>query len=311
MFFHSKISFLKKTLVAVALFSFGAQALFADEIHYVGSDFLKGAPADSLNAAIEKKFGQAPDARLRGSTSGEKELRAGTADFALLMLPAGGKNLPEVKSGEWRVFPLAYQVAYVVVAASNPAEKFTFRQLSSIFGNYSDRQAASWEEAGVADFSASLAACVGGRTQTNAVSFFQRKVLPNFALRPFVRTMISDAAAFKECVNAPGTIAIVGTPVPVGMPLKAVAVADDGSSSGNFQTNATPYSPSFVNIYNGDYPLTIPLYVVYPARNRFLLKPVLSHLYSQEMADKLTEAGFLPLSFDMRATFQKGIDNIR
>jgi len=303
---------LKKTMTTIVLALAGTAVLFSEPIRYCGSDFLNGAPADFLNEACERSTGEKPVARLRGSTSAEKELRMGAADIALILSPSQCKDFPEVKSGAWRVFPLAYQVAYVVVAAANPAEKFTFRQLSSIFGNYSDRQAANWAEVGVDGFATSLAACVGDRSRTSAISFFQRKVLQNYALRPFVRTMISDELALRECVNAPGTIAIVSTPVPVGMPLKAVAVADDGSNSASAQNKTiTPYSPSFSNIYNGDYPLAISLCVVYPTEKRAVLKPFLAQLYSKEMAEKLTAAGFLPLSADLRAAYQKGIDNIQ
>lgn len=305
--------FSKKNLVAVALALAGTPLLFSDPIRYSGSDFLNGAPAEIIDAAVEKASGEKPVGRLRGSTVAEKELRTGAADVALILSPGQCKGFPEVKSGLWRVFPLAYQVAYVVVASANPAEKFTFRQLSSIFGNYSDRHAANWTEAGVNGFAAPLAACVGDRSRTCSVSFFQRKVLQNYALRPFVRTMVSDELAFRECVNKPGTIAIVSTPIPVGMPLKAVAVADDGSTSSSGAPNRgiTPYSPSFSNIYNGDYPLSIPLCVVYPTEKRAELRPLLSSLYSKEMSEKLAAAGFLPLSEDLRAAYQKGIDNIR
>jgi len=34
-------------------------------------------------------------------------------------------------------------------------------------------------------------------------------------------------------------------------------------------------------------------------------------LYSQEMADQLANAGFLPLEPKLREQFQKGIDNIK
>lgn len=297
----------KKTLFrAAVLLIAGTLGLSAEPIRYSGSDFLRGDAENALNAAIEKAFGEAPQSKLRGSISGEKELRGEEADFSLLILPSGGKNLKEVKDGSWKVFPLAYQVAYIAVAAANPAEKITFGQLASIFGNFSRKAATSWAEAGVPGFSASLTPCVGDLTRTNSVMFFQRKVLPNFSLRPSVRTIIADADVFKEIVNNPGTIAVVGSPVPAGVPVKTLAVADDTEDA-----NATEYAPTFSNIYNEDYPLTIPLYLVYPTKNRQTLKPVLSYLYSDEMAEKLTQAGFLALEPKLREQFQKGIDKIQ
>lgn len=296
----------KRAISAVVLLLAGTLGLCAEPLRYSGSDFLKGEPETALNAAIEAALGEAPQSKLRGSISGEKELRGGQADFALLILPAGGKNIPEIKSGAWRLFPLAYQVAYVAVASANPAEKITFSQLAFIFGNFSQKTATTWGEVGVSGFAAALSPCVGDISRTDAVSFFQRKCLPNYALRPSVRSMISDADVFKEIVNNPGAIAVVGSPVPAGVPAKTLAVADDAGDP-----NATAYAPIFANIYNNDYPLTIPLFVVYPVKNRTALKPVLSFLYSQEMADKLTQAGFLAIDPKLREQFQKGIDRIK
>lgn len=300
-------SFVFKRIVPALILSVaGTLILRATPIRYSGSDFLAGEPEKALNAAIENASGEPAQSKLRGSISGEKELRTDKADFALLMLPAGGKNIEEVKNGTWRVFPIGYQISYVAVASANPLNEITFEQLASVFGNFAQRNAKSWEELGAEGFSPTLNPCVGDLSQTNAVSFFQRKVLPNFALRPVVRNLISDENAFKEIVNNPGTVAIVGKRMPPGVPIKMLAVADNHQNA-----NATAYSPIFTNVYNNDYPLSIPLYIVYPAKNRQLLKPVLAYLYSQEMADKLSEAGFLPLEAKLRDQFQKGIDNIR
>ncbi|MBR6797183.1 MAG: substrate-binding domain-containing protein [Opitutales bacterium] len=307
MSFSTASFILKRTCLAAALLTAGTLATLAETpVRYSGSDFLSGEPEKALNAHIEKNYGEAPTSKLRGSIAGEKELRGGKADFALLMLPAAGKNIPEVKAGEWRVFPLGYQVAYVAAASANPLNEITFEQLASIFGNFSKTEAKSWEELGAAGFSPSITPCSGDLSKTNAVTFFQRKVLPNFAFRPSVRNLASDENAFKEIINNPGAIAIVGKQMPAGVPIKLLAVADNHENE-----NATAYAPIFTNIYNGDYPLTIPVYVVYPTKNRLMLKSVLSYLYSQEMADQLADAGFLPLEPKLREQFQKGIDNIK
>ena len=306
MSFSTASFILKKTLLAISLLSSGTLALTADPIRYSGSDFLTGDPEKALNAAIEKATGEVPVSKLRGSISAEKELRGNKADFALLMLPGAGKNIEEVKNGTWRVFPIAYQVAYVAVASANPLNEITFDQLASVFGNFAKKTAKNWEELGASGFSPALNPCVGDTSRTNAVTYFQRKVLPNFALRGAVQNLSSDENAFKEIVNNPGTIAIVGKQLPAGVPIKMLAIADNHENA-----NATAYAPVFTNIYNNDYPLTIPLYIVYPTQNRQTLKPVLSYLYSQEMATKLSEAGFLPLEPRLREQFQKGIDNIK
>lgn len=312
--FAASFSLLKKILVALAVFA-GTLPLFSEPIRYSGSDFLAGDPEKALNAAIQTATAEAPVSRLEGTLSGEKELRAGMADLAVLILPNRGKELPEVQSGKWKVFPLGYQVAYVAVASANPTTSISFSTLASIFGNYAKKQASSWEEAGVSGFGSALTACVGDQSKTDAVSFFQHEVLPNFALKPTVRTFVDDEDVFREILNSPGVIAIVGSPAPSGAPVKMLAVANDESLPGNGANpsgrSATAYPPTFANIYNGDYPLTIPLCVVYPAEKSLPLKPALSFLYSQKMAELLAEAGFLPLENRLREQFQKGIDNIK
>lgn len=297
---------LKKTLLTLAVFFAGITITTAEPLRYSGSDFLSKGPEDALNAAIEKQFGEKPVSKLRGSIAGEKELRNGEADFAILFLPTGGKNLPEVQKNEWRVIPLGYQVAYVAVAAANPLSEISFKQLSSVFGALDANPAKSWADVGASGFNSSLIPCIGDPARTNAVSFFQHRVLPKSSLVNSAREFLTDAAAFKEIVNNPGAIAIVGSPAPADAPVKMLAVS---SAQENEQSAA--YAPIFTNIYNRDYPLSIPLYVVYPAKNRLTLKPVLTYLYSQEMADSLEEVGFLPLDPNLRKQFQKGIDNIK
>lgn len=299
--------FPKKIFLAAALALAGTLSVFAKTISYSGSDFLRGDPEKSLNAAIEKTFGEQAQSTLRGSVAGEAELRAGKADFAMLIVLGKIENVPEVRDKTWRAFPLAYQVSYIAVSAANPAEAVTFEQLAAIFGKFSKKNATSWTEAGLPEFSSAMRPCIGDIAKTDAVTFFQDRALPNFALKNSVRGLQTDAAVFKEIVNDPGVIAVVGSPVPAGVPAKMLAVANDRGKPGN----ATPYPPTFTNIYNADYPLTIPLYVVYPAAKRELLKPVLRHLYSDEMAEKLTAAGFVALDANLRNVFQKGIDNIK
>ena len=306
MSFSAASFFSRKKIALTLLLLAGTLVAAAAPLRYSGSDFFAGEPEKALNAEIAEATGAQPESRLRGSISGEKELRLGEADFALLILPGSGKTHPLVKKGEWRVIPLAYQVAYVAVASANPADEISFEALASVFGSFSKKSAEKWEDIGVSGFSSALLPYVGDVSRTDAVTFFQRKVLPKYTLRPNVRSAVSDDLAFKEIVNNPGAIAIVGSPVPAGLPVKTLAVAD---THGN--ANATPYSPSFTNIYNGDYPLTIPFCVVYPAKNRLTLKPVLSFLYSDVMAKRLAEAGFLPLEAKVRKQFQKGIDNIK
>lgn len=310
----ASFSLLKKIFVGLSVFA-GTLTLFSEPIRYSGSDFLAGEPEKALNEAIQAATAEAPASKLEGTIAGEKELRAGTTDFALLILPKQGKELPEVQSGKWKVFPLGYQVAYVAVASANPTGTISFSQLASIFGNYAKRQASSWEEAGISGFGSALTACVGNQSKTDAVSFFQRKVLPNFALKPSVRTFVDDADVFREIMNAPGTIAIVGSTAPSGAPVKMLSVANDedtlGTGANVSGRSATAYPPTFANIYNGDYPLTIPLCVVYPTGKNLTLKPALSFLYSQKMAEMLADAGFLPLENRLREQFQKGIDNIK
>ena len=306
MSFSAASFFFRKKIAAATLIFAGTLAAAAAPLRYSGSDFLAGEPEKALNAKIAEVTGEQPESRLRGSISGEKELRLGDADFALIILPGAGKNHTLVKKGEWRVIPLAYQVAYVAVASANPADEITFDALASVFGSFAKKSAEKWADIGVSGFSSALLPYVGDVSRTDAVTFFQRKVLPKYTLRPNVRTAVSDDLAFKEIVNNPGAIAIVGSPVPAGLPVKMLAVADTHENE-----KATPYSPSFTNIYNGDYPLTIPFYVVYPAKKRLELKPVLSFLYSETMTERLSDAGFLPLEAKVREQFQKGIDNIR
>ena len=70
--------------------------------------------------------------------------------------------------------------------------------------------------------------------------------------------------------------------------LKIVPVASD--------KDEPAYSPTPENLHSGDYPLSLPLRIVFRRESAHALRPLLRYLFSDEFASRLEPAGVVPLA---------------
>lgn len=297
---------LKKIILsAVSAGTLFAGTLFAEELKYAGSDFLSG----KTEAALKQGLAQiAPKTTLSGELIGSKialeKLRKNEIDFALLMIQ-DPDAIPELKEKKWRANTVAYQVSYLVVPLSNPAEEISIFQLRGIFADFAETPLKTWNQVSAAVTGTPKIQCiVSAPEESAAVVAFQSLVFPRAGYNPEVRKTADNEDAIRALLNTTNGIALVSAP-PKGQPsLKMLAV----SPANKKDQTATAYQPLRENIYNRDYPLAVQFFLVYPQENRSKILPVLKTVLSDAFAKSLEEATLTPIPKNIRELLKKNID---
>jgi ABC-type phosphate transport system substrate-binding protein len=238
---------------------------------------------------------------LAGSLAARRGLRAGEVECALLLArpdepapvgPAGGELVP---------FPFARAAAVVAVHRSNPVEQISLGSLGGILSRESASPLLNWNE---------LPA--GGRSDLFTLAIHAPE---GSFVRELVRGLALDQAPFKETVRLetpPAQVketlasvsgAMVLLPFPAAGEAKLLQVSD-----GRPGKSLTAYTPTEMNIYNGDYPLSLPL-ILYVRKDRLALyAPLARWVLSEEAATKMRERGLTPTPPALRARLLQRLD---
>ncbi len=282
---------LKPLLRFVSAFALTASAAHAEEIRVVGSDLL--APA--LQEVIEetaRREGWEVAFDLRGSHRATNDLARGRAAAALVLRDpadraAAGKD-------ELAHLTVGHLVALVVVAKANPLESITLSGLARLFGASPGQQVSRWEDVGETGErrTRNVAPAVVNETGDVAIGFFQKRALERGALGRQVERLANPAQLVDRIVGNRDTIGIVGNdfPDPRARLLPVVPAPDRPA-----------VAPSPDAIAAGDYPLALPLDLVFPAGMSATMSRLVHALLSAEASTALEVSGFRPLPPEARA----------
>jgi ABC-type phosphate transport system substrate-binding protein len=272
-----------------------AAALLAADI--AGSDLL--APPLSTGLRQVAPAGKTID--LAGTLAARRGLAGGQVECALLLgrpdeappeAPAGGELIP---------FPFARAAAVVAVHRSNPTEQISLGSLGGILARESAAPLGNWNELPG-----------GGRNDlfTPAVhspeGSFVRELVRGLALAqaPYKESVRLEIPPFqvKETLTSVSG-ALVLLPYPLAGDAKLLQVSD-----GRPGRSLTAYTPTEMNIYNGDYPLSLPI-TLYVRKDRLVVyAPVARWVLSEEVAVKLRERGLTPTPPALRARLLQRLD---
>ncbi|MDR2429412.1 MAG: hypothetical protein LBD14_00650 [Puniceicoccales bacterium] len=266
-----------------------------------GSDLLVGGGAE----ALQKQSAAIPGGLrllLDGSLMGEKHLRNGTADAALLLLPDKAK-IPEITKGEWEAVPIAYQTLVVVVNKANRLPHMDLSSLAAIYGELQRSKIQHWRDAPVSASGVDMPVFpVLTRYDLGVVvPLFRNRVLQNNEFKSTVAFRPDDATAEETVSTTPNGIGILSVP-PDGDRVRVLPLLLPGT------TNA--YMPTASNLYNGDYPLAIPVYLVFARKNAAKVKPLLPVVLGDALADSLPKLGFVAAPKNLRMNFLRRLDSL-
>ncbi len=198
---------------------------------------------------------------------------------------------------------LAYHCIVVLVPATVPLEKITLDQLRDTFGESGSNTDSRWGDLGLDGpiGSSAIALQVPAVGLGIGVEFFRQIVLGN---RPFQTTVARYATPAELVLRFAGdhrAMALAPVRPPNGVDLKIVPVAASAKEPA--------FSPTPENLHSGDYPLALPLRIVFRRDMTQTLRPLLRFLFSDELVLILEQAQLIPLApaarRQQRSAFEK------
>ena len=259
--------------------------LIRADVRVVGTDLLGVEFSKALN-----EFGGQNDLPLAlafdGSRPGLDQLKARRADLALLALPAE----EESALAGLETLTVAYHVVVVIVPSALPLERVTLEELGGILGEGGPVNLSRWGELGLGGEWAigAIAPHAPAVGRGIAVEFFRHVVLHD---RVFKSTVTRYATPSELAVRlaADGRIIAIAPMRPNGnAAAKVVPVA--------LRANEPAFTPTPENLHSGDYPLRLPLRIVFRRESAAALRPLLRFLFSDGLAAKLGVADVVPLA---------------
>jgi phosphate transport system substrate-binding protein len=259
------------------------------EVRVVGSDMLGANFPDALRAYSQRND-LGVTLNLAGSRSGMEQLASGKADLVLACF-APSEKLPEAPFVAW---PVAYHTAVVVVPAALPLSQISFDQLNMIYGDVAQSGLKRWNDLGVSGLWANrnilpnMLGQAGGLT----CDLFRYTVLQVPSFRPTVGMQSSLAECLTRIRGEEGGMAILPV-LPVGQTnLKTLLLAKGKQD--------VAFGPTPDNLYSGDYPIRLPVYLVFRREAAKQLQPVLRYLLGEDAVPLWEDAKLVPLPLRVR-----------
>ena len=272
----------------------------ADAIRLAGSDLLDAALRPNLES-FAKQNELALSFELRGSRLGLEALQAGKADLGLLVFAEQDpKPGPEFSSA---VF--GYLTSVVVVPADVTITQISFPQLAGIFGASELNSYKRWSEIGaLGTWAPRSISCMALRRSAGlSLDLFRYNVLQKPEVKPTVALLDSADEIYTRLLGEEGGIAILPSPPPASMKLKVLLVAKSGGAGD------VAYPPTSENLHTGDYPLRLPVHVVFRKGEASKVSRVIKHLLADETLPALQAAGVVPLPVQARNQLVFDIEN--
>lgn len=252
--------------------------VFPADLRVVGSDLL-GADFAAALVTFSKQEKLSLTTTFAGSRAGLEALKAGAADVALVAL-APDEKLP---GAPWAAFPLAYRVAVVAAPAHIGLAQISFVQLDGFFGASGPAGYTLWRDVGVDGPAGQLSVTthvLEGKTDGVSIDIFSHAALRVPRLKSAVMRHTEFVALKERLATEAGGLAILSDVPPAGSGLRTLLIAKaEGDPA---------YGPTPENIHTGDYPLRLPIYVVYRVESTGKLKALLAFLWSDTVAQSLS-----------------------
>ena len=261
----------------------------AAPIRLAGSDLLDGALRQELEAyAKTTELGLSFD--LRGSRLGMESMRTNKADLALLVFAAD-----EAKPGpEFSTAVVGYLTSVLVVPQDITLTQISYDQLAGIFGASEQNNFKRWMEIGaLGDWAPrAISAMTLGRETGLATDIFRFNVLQMRELKPTVTILPDAEKAYQRLRGEEGGIAIMATPPPANTGLKVLLIAKTAKD--------VAYGPTPENLHTGDYPIRLPVHLVFRKGEAGKLGLLIRHLLSDEVQPAMNRVGMVPLPVQAR-----------
>ena len=274
----------KKISLALLVATFASSVFSAEKIVLAGSDLIKPVISDVVQSTA-KKHGFNLEVDMEGTYSAYQKLADGSADIAIIALPRSHK-LPEGLVA----LPFAYQAAVVVVNSVNPIEEITTKQLTDIYSIATKTRAETWAQLGIKNVGLrNVMPIITSLSDNVVVELFKYTAIGGVNLGQWVNVAENKQAIYNLVRANNSAIAVIGKLSGADSNLlKVVSVAKTDENG----KKSYAFKPDRENIFNGDYALSLPFYIVYKKENAEKIKNSAKILLSNDVANKLDRTDF-------------------
>ena len=274
----------KKISLALLVATFASSVFSAEKIVLAGSDLIKPVISDVVQSTA-KKHGFNLEVDMEGTYSAYQKLADGSADIAIIALPRSHK-LPEGLVA----LPFAYQAAVVVVNSVNPIEEITTKQLTDIYSIATKTRAETWAQLNIKNVGLrNIMPIITSLSDNVVVELFKYTAIDGVNIGQWVNVAENKQAIYNLVKANNSAIAVIGKLSGFDSNLlKVVSVAKTDENG----KKSYAFKPDRENIFNGDYPLSLPFYVVYKKENAEKIKNTAKILLSNDIANKVDRTDF-------------------
>ena len=239
---------------------------------------------------------------LDGSFPARQQWKQGTAKLALVLVRETDKWSEVETSGTVQSVVYAHAATLVMVHRSNTLNQINFSALAGVFAKDPRTRLLNWNDFPEVSRSELILPGMLAPAGSFTRELFQGLVLEGQPFHNEARIILNENAA-RETLTARSSSLVLMPNLVTPTSGKPLAVAD-----GRPGKSSTPYSPTELNIYNGDYPLQLPLYLYYRTEHLNALRPLLKWLYSNEAAQLLQAQGLYPAPQPIRERYAQRLD---
>ena len=234
-----------------------------------------------------------------GSMPMIEEFRSGNIDLCLLASPEGTLGSISEELDVLKI-PIAYQSAVVIVHPDNPINELNLDQLASIYGDdVSSAKIRSWRDIGLGSFTISLINPYAvEQSESIASDLFRHFLLGSSPFKQSVSNQRSSVIE-KKVSEDKAAIGII-TMLPKMQNLKVLLLAKEASAIG--------YGPNSDNIYFSDYPLRLPLYLIFKEADINRLYPLIKTILGEEISGFFRNNGFFPVPKMIRDKYSSELE---
>lgn len=261
----------------------------AAELRVAGSDLFDGPLKKELET-----FAKGNDLTLSfdlsGSRLGMEALQNRRADLGLLVF-----GTQDRKPGpEFSTAVLGYLTSVVVVPSDVSLTQINYAQLAGVFGASELSNYRRWSEIGALGEWAprAISGMVLRRRNGLSLDLFRYNVLQNPELKPTIALLDTPEEAYQRLLGEEGGIAILPAVPPANLKLKVLLLAKG--------VNDVAYPPTAENLHTGDYPLRLPVHLVFRKGDAARLSVLIRHLLADETAPAWQAVGVTPLPVQAR-----------
>lgn len=263
-----------------------------------GTDLLKGALTEGLRQAAP-----ASSVDFAGTLPGRRSLADGRSAVALLFLKEGEPE-PAAPAGQsLQRYLLANAAVVVAVHKSNRLNQVSFADLNSLLAKDPKVYHVNWNDLAGGNLSETILTYLHAPHGAFARELVQGVPLSKQPFRQEVNLVMDWAPVGQSLATRPATLALAPS-LPAGSEGRLLQVSD-----GRPGKSSTAYSPDEMNIYNGDYPLRLPLYLYVRSDKQQTHKEALKWLFSEAAATQIRSVGLYPAPKAIRERLAQRLDS--